>query len=309
MEENQNKWLDIIKEFTVPDIIKNNAVVALAKGIGNIITSASNIPTSYFNSIANEISAKSQAKIKMIEAASDEASKLFATESDLANRALGYFGNKIIQNQVNRESVATKTISNLQQIKINGNENHIEIDIDWLTMFWDLAEIKSKDDVQEILSKVLSKEIVKPNSVSPHTLQLLTVLTSDLGDSFKRLCNLSTDDGERCFVIHPKVFAFQNIGPLSDFSVSYEDLFDLDGAGLLRSAETLMLNYGESEFEDIDIAGTKAQLNVSGQQLHLIQFTKAGRELRNLLTLSLNSEYKQAIKEKLKDAIIFSDTI
>lgn len=306
MDENKNTWLDLIKNVTIPEVFKNNLITALAKGLGNIITSASGIPVSYFNSISNEITAKSQGKVLLIEAASLEASKLFATESELANRALTYFGNKIIQNQVNRESVATKTLDNLQQLNITDNQNVDQIDIDWLTMFWDLAESKSKEDVQEILSKILSKEIVAPKSISPHTLQLLTVLTSSLGDAFTRLCNLSIDDGASCYVIHPKVFSFQNIGPLFDYAVSYEDLFELDGAGLIRSAETLMLNYSESEMEDIDFAGIKAQLNVSGKQLHLIQFTKAGRELRNLLSLSPNAQYKIAIKEKLADAIIFN---
>ncbi|MGA6119582.1 DUF2806 domain-containing protein, partial [Sphingobacterium anhuiense] len=141
-------------------------------------------------------------------------------------------------------------------------------------------------------------------SISPYTLQLLSVLTSEIGNSFNRFCNLSIDDGESCYVIHPNVFAFQNIGPLENYDISYDDLFDLDGAGLIRSAETLMVNYSKSdtqEFENVNYAGTSAQIDVSGKQLRLLQLTKSGRELRNLLQLTENKVYTDKLKTLFDD--------
>ncbi|SDT43852.1 Protein of unknown function [Mucilaginibacter mallensis] len=308
MESDKKGIFEILKSLPIPEIIKTNAITAFAKGIGKIITSASGIPVAYFDSVANELQATSKARIALIEQASKEASKLFVTDSSLANRALSYFGDKIIGAQNNRESIANKVFNNLSAINISDSERSKEIDVDWLTMFWNLAETKTKEDVQEILAKILTMEIVKPTSISPNTLQLLTVLTSNIGDAFKRLCNISIDDGERCFVIHPNIFAFQKIGPLFDYDVSYDDLFELDGAGLIRSAETLMLNYSASEqpeFEEINFAGHNARLDISGLQLNLIQFTKSGRELRNLLDLSPNQAYLTALQNKVKDAFIY----
>ncbi|MEP2770599.1 MAG: DUF2806 domain-containing protein [Fulvivirga sp.] len=309
MKEEDKGLLELIKSIPIPDIVKNNAITALAKGIGNIIKSASDIPVSYFNSISSEIKAKSDARIKLINSSSDEAAKLFKTDSDLANRALNYFGSRIVEEQLNRESVALKTIDNLNK-KSGIESNNKKIDPDWIAQFWRLAETKTKHDVQEILANILTKEIVSPNSVSPNTLQLLTILTSDIGSAFQRLCNISIDDGQRCFVVHPNVFAFQNIGPLNDYEVTYDDLFELDGANLIRSAETLMLNYSKSdkeEYEVVDFAGQPYELDVSGKQLHLIQFTKSGRELRNLMDLTPNKEYLKSIIEKLGDAFRAKD--
>lgn len=300
-EEPIKGLMEFLENIPIPDIIKNNAVTALAKGVGKIITSASNIPVSYFDSISSEITAKSNAKIKLIESSADAASKLFKSDSDLANRALSYFGSRIIEEQVNRESIANMTICNLNSVSISDCKEAI-IDEDWATQFWRLAETKTKNDVQEILAKILTKEIIEPQSVSPNTLQLLSVLTSDLGNAFQRLSNLSIDDGESCYVIHPTVFDFQNIGPLDDYEISYNDLFELDGANLIRSAETLLVNCKESEndeFEIVNYAGLTYEFDSNGHQFHLIQFTKAGRELRNLFKLVPNLRYTDKLKEKL----------
>ena len=307
-EEPKKGLMEFLDNIPFPGIIKNNAVTALAKGVGKIITSASNIPVSYFDAISSEITAKSNAKIKLIESSADEASKLFKTDPELANRALSYFGSRIIEEQVNRESVAIMTISNLNSVSISDCKEAI-IDENWVTQFWRLAETKTKNDVQEILSKILTKEIIKPQSVSPNTLQLLSVLTSDLGNSFQRLSNLSIDNGESCFVIHPTVFDFHNIGPLDDYDVTYNDLFELDGANLIRSAETLLVNFKESEndeYEIVNYAGLTSELDVSGHQFHLIQFTKAGRELRNLFKLVPNLRYTVKLKEKLGESFRIS---
>ena len=306
MEEEKKGFLELLKSIPIPEGIKNNAITAIAKGVGKIITSASDIPVTYFESISAEITAKSKAKIKLIDKSSEVAAKLFETDSELANRALNYFGSKIIEEQVNRESVALKTIDKLTT-SVNLKSTDLIIDEDWIIQFWKLAETKTKDDVQEILANILTKEIVKPKSISPNTLQLLSVLTSDLGNAFQRLCNLSIDDGKSCFVIHPHVFPFQNIGPLDDYDIEYDDLFDLDGANLIRSAESLTLNYENSEteaYENVDFAGLKSKLDVSGKQLRIIQFTKSGREIRNLIKLSPNENYLKLIQERMGKALM-----
>jgi hypothetical protein len=91
---------------------------------------------------------------------------------------------------------------------------------------------------------------------------------------------------------------------LDDYGVSYDDLFELDGAGLIRSAETIMFNYadGHPEFEKVNYAGLKAEISFVGKQVQLIQFTKSGRELRNLIELTENKKYTTTLKENLKDS-------
>lgn len=184
-------------------------------------------------------------------------------------------------------------------------DTDLDIDDDWLTAFWRLAETKTSEDVQELLAKLLVSEVTRPKSVSPNTLQTLSVLTSDLGKAFERLCKLSIDDGESVYVIHPNVFPLQKIGPLEDFGVSYEDLFELDGAGLIRSAEVINLQYEPSESPElsaVDFAGVKATIILHSKQVNLLQFTRAGKELRRLIALVPIPAYTKRLKEVLGDA-------
>ena len=69
-----------------------------------------------------------------------------------------------------------------------------------------------------------------------------------------------------------------------------------------------MVNYAEdasAEPEAVNYAGCPARLNLAGQQVRLLQFTQAGRELRNLLAMELNEKYTEALRERLKDAFEF----
>ena len=100
---------------------------------------------------------------------------------------------------------------------------------------------------------------------------------------------------------------FQNIGPLDDYHVTYDDLFDLDGAGLIRSAETLQFNYAkdaDADYEVVDFAGRKAKIKLDGHQINLLQYTKAGRELRALIGMERVPAFTAILEERLKEDFI-----
>ena len=76
---------------------------------------------------------------------------------------MNYYSSKIFKGQKNREKVARKTIQSLSDVTETGKitEAVNTIDEDWLTQFWNLAETKTNEDVQEILAQILIKEIIK----------------------------------------------------------------------------------------------------------------------------------------------------
>jgi hypothetical protein len=302
-DNNDNKLAEFFKNLPIPDIIKYNALTALSKGVGKLIDGLFDIPIAKLENKAKVIRAKGNAEVTLINSAAEAAANIFKTDSDLAKRALHRFGKEIIEIQTNRERTAKKVINQLKDAKLKEDANE-RIDDDWLTIFWNLSATKSSEDVQQILARILTQEIIKPKSVSPNTLNLLSVLTTDIGLALARLSNISIDDGKKCFVIHPHVFAFQNIGPLDEYGISYDDLFELDGAKLIRSAETIMLNFkdGQPEFENVNYAGRNAEISLIGKQVNLIQFTKSGRELRNLIELKENMKYTETLKDKFKES-------
>ena len=157
---------------------------------------------------------------------------------------------------------------------------------------------------------MLASEVNGPEASSPQTLQVLAILPGDVARRFQHFCRLSIDDGKDVYVIHPSVFMFQNIGPLKEYGVSYDDLFEFDDCRLLRSAKTQMLNYAENPEaspEMVDHAGREALLNLSGKQVQLLQFTSAGKEIRRLLSLSPVPPYTQVLQERLGAAFTLMD--
>jgi Protein of unknown function (DUF2806) len=296
---------------TIPAKVKTNAIIALANGVAGLIKAALDIPTAYLERVSEGVRTRTKAEQHVALSAAKVAAEEFKTDSDLARRALSYFGSKIITEQENRESIASKFLQQLSDLPPT-QEAIKDIDEDWLTAFWRLAESKSSEDVQQLLARLLCSEVYQPGSVSPGTLQALSVMTSDLGRAFERLSKLSIDDGKSVYVIHPNVFAFQNIGPLHEYGVSYEDLFELDGARLIRSAETLLVNYSASEpdeFEEVNYAGVKAAINLVGVQVHLLQFTKTGKELRRLIALDPVGKYTEALINKLNNKFILRGVV
>ncbi|MBL0032855.1 MAG: DUF2806 domain-containing protein [Bacteroidetes bacterium] len=86
------------------------------------------------------------------------------------------------------------------------------------------------------------KEVFEPSSISPITLQILPVITTSLGKLFATFCNLTIQTSDdTCFFYHTNVHAFQNIGNINQYGrLTLQNLLDLEGAGLIRSAEALL---------------------------------------------------------------------
>ncbi|MCK9625949.1 MAG: DUF2806 domain-containing protein [Bacteroidales bacterium] len=298
------KLMDFLKSLDLPSWLVKNVVTALGKGVYNVTFELTEIPVNHLKNHNEKIKLKGNIKRDLIKKASIEYSEIFDNNPEFAERALTNYGIKILEEQQNKEIIALKTLKYLDVNKSKAIESTGgEIGYDWLTSFWKLAETKTDDDIREILARILSQEIIKPNSLSLHTLQVLSILSSNIGQIFNKLCNLSIDDGEMAYFIHPNVFTFQRIGTIDEYGLSLNDLLKLDGAGLIRSTEAIKLNFGENRPEKIDFAGLKAEINFSGLQIDLIYFTQAGRELRNLMDLKPDFKYIDAIKNKLKDKI------
>jgi hypothetical protein len=227
-----------------------------------------------------------------------------AQQTAMQRRAFERLLNEAVGKQANRERVLEEAMREIEHDP-PASDAEQEIGADWLGRFWTVAEAISEDDLRGFLVHLLAREVKTPGSVSPQTLALLPILTGPLARKFQHLCRLSIDDGNGVYVIHPNVFAFQHIGPLDDFGVSYDHLFDLNDCGLLRSAETLEVNYApdpDATPQTVDYAGRKAFMKSAGQQFQLLLFARAGREIRRLLSLAPVPAYTQVLQSKLGNA-------
>jgi Protein of unknown function (DUF2806) len=287
--------------------VASNIVEALKRGIGRFYEPIGRIRDAKADRfVANEraqtmidVTAKAGELAHLRKRLGFEADEL---RSSQAARSIEYFLEDFSRRQHNREKTAQAFIlaSNSEPPAEDASNN---IDQDWLTKFWTLAESISNKELQGFLALLLTKETRKPGAVSPLTLNTLSTLTPQVAECLERFCRLSIQEGDEAFVIHPNVFTFQHIGPLEEYGIRYSDLYELESFGLIRSAQTIMLNYAADQAAvSVDYAGIPASLTFSGLQLHLIYLTRSGRELRALLHLTPVPEYTQALQGKLKAA-------
>ena len=303
--EKKNSFLQLyesVNSLPVPGWIKKNILIALAKGIGNLAVSALDWPTAWFEAKARELRAKAKGNETVQESASQEVANLFKLESELAERATNYYAEQIISKQLNREEIALKLFEELPNHISNkddsdANTDHKQIDDDWLTTFWSISESKTSAELKMVLAKILAKEVTEPNSISPITLQMIAVLTSDIGIAFHKLCNLSICSDNIVYVIHPNIGPFMTAGELSDYGISWDEQAELEGIGLIRSMNVspVCITPEGEDFSTCDYAGTRVKTNFS-KGVKIIDFTRAGREIRNLLELKPNDKYTEYLK-------------
>jgi hypothetical protein len=122
---------------------------------------------------------------------------------------------------------------------------------------------------------------------------------------FAHFCRLSIREGNNVYVIHPATFAFQEIGPLDAYGISYDDLFEFESYGLICSAETLLTNTTADppgEVTPVEYAGCQAGIAFDKLQLHRVMFTRVGTDIRNSLHLSPISEYTAVLINRFPKA-------
>lgn len=229
-----------------------------------------------------------------------------ALNNSLGARALAYELEQSLDRQSHREELLEMLPEEIKLLA-PANDTDTGIDGDWLSQFWRAAENVSREDVRRFFARLLAKEIVHPGSISPITLSVLSSLTVRAAKLFEQFCRMSIKEAENVFVIHPQVYVFQHIGPLDEFGITLYDLYELESFGLIRSAETMLLNFAQNQpGAPIDYAGIKGTLNFSGLQMHQLVFTRAGVELRELLPLTPIPAYTKTIQDKLKGALVLS---
>lgn len=290
--------------------VTTNVVEALKRGIGRLYEPTGRRRDAKADrAVANE---RAQTMIDLTKKAGelrDLRARLGLTADELkfsqADRSIDYLLEDASRKQEKRERTAEAFISESNR-ESPTEDTTAHVDPDWLTKFWTLAENVSNEEIRQFLGRLLTRETRKPGTISPLTLNILSTLTPQVAVRFEHFCRLSIRDGDQVFVIHPNVFAFQNIGPLDEFGITYEDLYELESFGLIRSAQTMMLNYAPQTFHSpVNYAGQEASLNFGSLQLHLLHLTRAGCELRSLLQLSpvpAYTAYTKALQSKLEAA-------
>lgn len=163
--------------------------------------------------------AKAEAYAKLVNQEADQELK------SLRERAISRLILEEQSKQVNMESIIAKALP-----EVEDSAKPEDIDIDWLTNFFDKARLFSDGEMQALWSKILAGEANEPGSFSKRTVGVLSTIDRGDAQAFTRLCSFAWRLDDKTvplvFDTHQSIYKENNI----DFAM----LSHLDAIGLIN---------------------------------------------------------------------------
>ena len=177
---------------SLPPPIKKNAL----KAFSQLCTAAVDVPIAYLEGLAAEKRAESQARLKIIDTASEQIIRHMDSDPEYARAAVKKFSQKILREKVNLDAIVANAAREISQNKTNevNNQNELSIEVeissDWLNTFEKEASEKSSEEMRLLFGKILAGEIQKPTSFSIKTIKLISQLDNQAAKLFQRICSM-----------------------------------------------------------------------------------------------------------------------
>ena len=141
-----------------------------------------------------EATAKSEARIAIIEAATENVTGNPDLDPEFVKQVLVQSIGWTFEDVANFNKIVGDTteslLNNPPQEDVNADQSTEDISKDWLNEFRGIACKKSSEDAQNLFSKVLAGEIRKPGSFSLRALTTLSDMDQNVAMIFKAFCSL-----------------------------------------------------------------------------------------------------------------------
>lgn len=191
----------------------------------------------------------------------------------------------------------------VEQLSYEDTVSDKEVNKDWATRFFNIAEDISDEEMQYLWGKILANEVKQPSSYSLRTLDILRNLTVDEAKMFAKMAELALyNPGEKnCFVFNNTDFFESNL------QIGVMNILRLSEAGLLYNEHDLNISFKYNESSgSIIIYGDKGigitiEKDAPESNLQVFSFTQSGTELTKLVTPNYNEVYINEIAKALKN--------
>lgn len=191
----------------------------------------------------------------------------------------------------------------VEQLSYEDTVSDKEVNKDWATRFFNIAEDISDEEMQYLWGKILANEVKQPSSYSLRTLDILRSLTVDEAKMFAKMAELALyNPGEKnCFVFNNTDFFESNL------QIGVMNILRLSEAGLLYNEHDLNISFKYNESSgSIIIYGDKGigitiEKDAPESNLQVFSFTQSGTELTKLVTPNYNEVYINEIAKALKN--------
>lgn len=317
MEESEGSSLEQITKTVgdlvtgVPAPIRKNFFKAFAQ----LCTAAVDVPVAKLESKAAEIRAASKARIQILNKEGEQISAQLKVPKEYVDKASEKFASKIVREQLNLDQIGLNAANNLNNENHDDSEQQTseEISDDWLNEFENYAKLKSSDDMKLIFGKILSGEIKKPGTFSIRTVRLISQLDNQAAKLFQRLCSHSVSMyfGHNHLRDARVVSLNGNAGSnsLAQYGLSFDNLNILHEYGLIISDYNSWYPYATCivykqvgttlRFGDLHygLEPTDKEKYDKMVKLNGVAFTKAGKELLNIIPTEDATNYKRDLEE------------
>ncbi len=175
-EDKHGNWLSTIIEGGLPQVLAGPA----GKAISRLIGASADIPAAWIEGIAQGHRDKTSARTTVSNAIAEKAAGLAGEDQDLIERALNGMIAASYRKQENRDAVAAVALEDLSRAPpLESSEGPDE---DWMNKFERHAEDASSEDLRTIFGKILAGEIRAPGSISPSTLQFVSMMDREVAN-------------------------------------------------------------------------------------------------------------------------------
>lgn len=244
-----------------------------------------------------------------------------STDPGLEVRAFNRLMDDLVTGQRRRERVLRLTVESQEHFTKNRLPSQCAtISEDFLCQFWEMVDKTGNEEVQNILSLMLSRNICQPGAISNKTLIVLAGLDSRTLEKFGHFCSMSMQVGEQVFVlwavcdqkeptrkIH-HVATGNYIGQeFEDYGITRLDMEDMRSSQLIGSGpHDFFVNLKEyATRSDISYVQRPVTLSCAddivkdSHHAKAVNVTRAGVEIRSAMTLRPHPEYTTKLLEIL----------
>ena len=207
-----------------------------------------------------------------------------------------------MKRQANIDAIAKIALDELVNKKLETKE---KVETDWLTRFFSIAQEFSDDELRHVWGKILSQEILTPNSYSLRTLSVVSKLS-------KKEAELFASIGEYVLFGGPTGVLFEVNGCILGSEFGYEEISLLMECGLIRESHGLCI---ESNPENDEILATykdcaflmRRKEREGMLRIPIYELSTAGKELYSILSLTPNTDYLQKIADHYRASNIICE--
>lgn len=225
----------------------------------------------------------------------------YSEAAEVLLRAEKRFALEQYNKQINLENIIVGAKEKLEGQVVSDQP----VDKDWAFRFMNIAQDVSREDMQEILSIILSEEIKQPNTFSLRTLDFVKNLSKKDLLLFRKFAILSSQN----FVIY---ITENNLND-GFYNISYAEIMKMIEIGLIQASITTILRYKNIEIEknyEINLKGNNVLIfkfieKQDSVNFPVLQLTSIGKEIASLLEVdeAENGVFLGYI-EKLKEFFI-----